>query len=334
MVVAPWSGSPGLVQQALAALGSGRYIHAVLEPTAVVRQLDLASGKERTLPPAYRLELTYDSKTGTNHAVFVVGGHAYSGAGSSQTDPAIRFFASGYRAALREGKAHVVRTTTVDGEKAVVLRFEVSGGFEHVTISAATHTPLRVTHVRSDPRAVPRVRSYRVVSVGSSDTTPRMPKADASSRVDSSATNPKPVTVAAAPAAFGRSPVWPGAAVGGTRLRSIMSEQLTTSLPPILRSGTGLSLSYRGSSETLTVQEAPNAHPIYGFPYVGYGMTLQPLPPEGQALVARGIGCADETGRSWQAQLRMHGLYVNICSPSRSLAIEAARALRTMPTTG
>jgi hypothetical protein len=338
VVVAPWSGSPGLVQQALAALGNGRYIHAVLEPTAVVRQLDLASGKERTLPPSYRIEMTYDAKTGTNHAVVVIGGRAYGGAGGAHRDPAISLFASGYRTALKEGKAHVVRATTIGGVAAVVVRFEVSGGFEYVTIPIATSTPLRVTYVQSDPRAVPRVRSFRVVAIGSSDSPPKMPVAHASSRVDSSATNPKPVTVATASTALGRSAVWPGAAVGGASLRSIMLEQLTTSFPPIYRTGEGLRFDYRGAGESLTIQEAASAHAIYGFPFVGIGMTLQPLPPEGQALVARGIGCGDfkpnktnNTRLWWQAQLRTHGLYVNICSPSRSLAVETARALRPMP---
>jgi opacity protein-like surface antigen len=337
-LVAPWNGTPGLLQQALAALGSGRYVHAVFQSTSVVRQVDLASGQERSLAP-FRIEFVYDTKTGANSVRIVGGAGGLVFGGPSPPNPAISGFATGYRAALAHGRARVVGTTTVYGERAVILRFKTGDGvsYEDVAVSAATHNPLRVAFVNVDPRGEQiGQRTYRVLAIGSSSSPPTLPKPPASTPTDqlsAFALDIRRLEVGTARAAFGHTLVWPGPAVAGATLRSIHLQSLTTTSGGSTSTATpGLELDYRGPRGALTVLEAAKAEAAYLFLTPRYGLDLYPIPAAGQALVAcDGCRVAGEPAHpSWRAQLRTHGLYVTIRSSRRDLVVAAARELVPM----
>jgi hypothetical protein len=342
LLVEPWKGSPELLQQALAAIGSGRYVHAVYQSTSIPSQIDVASGNERPLAPL-RIEAAYDTKTGASSIRGMVDGLVFAGGG--RPDPAISFFATGYRTALATGKAHVVGTTTVDGEKAVILRFTTHfttpdgnryPAHEDVAISTATHIPLRVTrwspHERFGPSST--TSTWRVLAIDSSNTRPTLPKPLViAPPVSAAATYIRPLHVSIARAAFGHTPVWPGPVVAGTALRWIHLERLTTTSVGNSSTGLGLQLDYRGPHGPLTVQETakPEAAAAYGFLTPNRGFDLYTIPAEGQAILGSiGFNAPDPAHPIWHAQLRTHGLYVTIQSPRRDLVVTAARQLVPM----
>jgi hypothetical protein len=329
-IVAPWRSSPGFVEQALAAIGSGRYVHVELQRLGVVRQLDLASGEERTLP-AVRSEQVYDSKTGLTYGRRGV---------ARSSDPAIRYFVTGYRTALQNGTAHVVGSAIVDGQKARILRFPSGNIFEDVAVSVATHKPLRIAqgNFSQNPR-LPRTAnafSYRVLAIDSSMTRPTLPKPKPHARVASRngiivIEELGPLRVRAARTALGRPAVWAGPVVAGAELRAIHLQRLVSSTS----TSRGLELDYRAPGGVITLQESVKPEAAYGFfgiPNAVVGLDVFTIPAPGQALVScEGCRSPGATPPEWRAQLRSHGLYVTIRSRVRSLVVAAARALEPMP---
>lgn len=340
-LVAPWSGGPNVVQQALAAIGNGRYVHAVFQSTtSAVRWVDLASG--RTRPVSVRSEWVYDTKTGTYDASAISGGLVRGGAPTSP-DPTVSRFASGYRNALAGGEAHVIGERIVDGNKATLIRFSIRDGLDHViayedvAVSVASHAPLwiRYVNVNAHRARVGRQVTYRVVSIGSSNERPTLPRAQVELLVTGNATDIRRVTAKSAEAAFGHTPLWPGQTIAGASLQSMRLQRVTTVLVSGFRlksSARGLRLDYRGPLAPLVIEQAASAQRGYGFWSATYG-TSGPLPPIGQAVLACD-GCSTAGGPPhpvWQAQLRKDGLFSTIRSPSRSLVLAAARALAPIP---
>lgn len=141
-----------LVDQALAAIGTGSTIHVVIEVPNVAEILDPKSGAAR--PVSNREEFWSDAKLGTifertvggvltNRVVFP---RSSWGAAAREW----RSFVSGYRKALREGSYHVVSKGQIDGKqvewitsKSVLSR----GAVEEVAISTATFKPLYVRYL-------------------------------------------------------------------------------------------------------------------------------------------------------------------------------------------
>ena len=244
---------------------------------------------------------------------------------------------TGYRTALANGKARVVATKTVYGEKAVILRFKTSDGlYEDVAVSTATHVPLRVSHGSFGGRGnpVPMGPTWRVLAIDSSRTWTRLPKAVVIARsMTAFDTYIRRVSVSTARAALGHTPVWPGPVVAGTTtLRSIELDRLTTTIGRNTSAARGLHLNYRGPQGALTVQEAAKAEAAGGFLTPKYGLDLYPIPAAGQALVVSDSYriAGGPAHLTWRAELRTHGLYVTISSTSRSLVVAAARALAPM----
>jgi hypothetical protein len=335
VLVSPWSGGPGLMQQALAALGSGRYLHLVLEsPTSSVSWIDLASGKRH--PVLTRVEWVYDTKTGAYDSRGLSGGFVMEGA--TMPDPVVSRFATGYRTALANGEARVVGDAIVGDVKATIIRFAIRlgtdrpVGYEDIAVSVTTRKPLQVAWRSLDARgkSVGRRDVQRVVSIGTTDARPRLPKASPSPSVVSFVTDVRPVTIGTAKAAFGHTSVWPGSTVAGATLSSIRLQRVTTSiaLPSSISRTLVLRLDYRAAQGALVVEEAPNAKRSYGSWPATLG-TRGPLSAAGRAVLwCDWCGAPSGSPRvTWHAQLRTSGLYVDIRSTNRSLVIAAARAL-------
>ena len=75
-VVAPWGGSGGFADRALAALGSGPVLHVVAHaqgPTGG-RLVDLSTGATTAITQEMEMEIWYDHKQGLKHSVLRSGG--------------------------------------------------------------------------------------------------------------------------------------------------------------------------------------------------------------------------------------------------------------------
>jgi hypothetical protein len=364
VLLAPWHGSPSFTQQALAAVGGGRYIYVILDSSdPYSKTIDLSSGRSR--PNIQRQETVYDTRTGSlenrfsfNEAVFEPQKQAPPSPG-----PLITNFVSGYRNALKSREARIVGETTVDGQEAKILRFSFpirdregkvvlkDRSYEDVAVATDSFTPLWIRlsyrvfpqeHLPESHVYAPPCPCTRVISIRSSDERPTLPTPRKWPRsVSGDVTDIRVVDPADASAALRHPALWAGAIVGETILQKVLLQQVTTELisGPVqnwrqLSSARGLRLEYRGDWRTLVIEEVATPQGGYGF-----GNGFQPLPPLGQASLACDLcqtprdtpGLLGDPSRVWAAQLRKDGLFVRIRSTSRSLVVHAARALRPTP---
>lgn len=263
VLVAPWRGGPSFVQQALAAVGTGRYVHAVLQtPEPYSQFLDLATGKTRL--SVNGPEFVYDTKTGAFESRAVFDGVVFPS--EEGPDPAVKNFASGYRTALRNGDARIIGETTVNGRKAKIIRFPIRfrvpparvstsgllrGGkldtnpfnehsfFEDVAVDTSSRSPLWIrSAIRQFDRRTgryPVVESpcpcRRIVSITSSDKRPTLPrphKITPTMRggIGGEATDLRRLDPADATAAFRHTAFWVGRTFEGTTLQKLRLQQL------------------------------------------------------------------------------------------------------------
>ena len=321
LLVAPWqSRGPSVVDRALAAVGAGPVVHAVVEyswPQDVV--VELASGVERER--VHRAEYWFDEQGGKLRASYSTDGsepieYAESGV-MLQLDPALGGFVTQYRDALANGHAQVVGDATVDGRPAKRIEFSPGSGgaVEEVTVDAKTYAPLSF-HSTYPPRR--RSPEWRVLTIESiprkaadfSVATPSQPRADTG---EVSAAHV--VSLATAERALGARPLWLGASFGGRALDSVELSQTTAFLSDgTKRQGVVVRLVYGSVRVSLGRDEA-------GKYAVGYGNDESPTPPEGSVAVT---GNASE---SWQGELRRGDFAVLISAPHRESVIAAARTL-------
>jgi hypothetical protein len=334
----------GFGQQALAAIGSGRYIDAELRPiTSTAAIIDLASGRVDSIP--LRWKVVYDTRTGTAFGRTTFAGVVFGGTGAS--DPFVRDFAGGYQRALASGDARVVTEIVVDGVRAQVIRFAtISGGItqrEDVAVSEMTHKPVQVRYsfVDEHGNVQPGASTFRVVRFESSDTMPALPRPSAGFRglselpaITGNATDIRDVSIKEASGALGHGALWPGEHVAGATLKRTRLQFVTTYLVSGFRMrshGTGLRLDYQKGNRDLVVEETTTAQRGYEFWTDRYG-TSGPLPPQGRAIMSCHLCTSTgRRGQVWQAQLRRDGLFVTIRSSQRRLVIAAARELVPTP---
>jgi hypothetical protein len=346
MLVVPLSrNGAGFGQKALAAIGSGRYIHAEMRPiTSPAATIDLATG--RVEPITERVEMAYDTRTGTAFGSTTFAGVVFGG--GSPSDPIVRTFAGGYQRALASGAARVVRRATVDGVDAQVIRFATTSfdgitAQEDVAVSETTHKPIRIRYASVDAHgtAYPGAMTFRVVRFGSSDSKPVLPRPSAgfehlgdTPALTGNASDIRDVSIGEASHALGHAAVWPGEHLAGTTLRRARLQFVTTMLVAGFRTtshATGLRLEYRKGTRELVVEQAASALMGYDFWSRVYG-TSGPLPPQGAAIMTCNLcSTASRHDRVWQAQLRRDGLFITIRSSERSLVIAAARSLVRTP---
>lgn len=362
LIAAPWRGGPSFVQQALAAVGKGRYVHVVLDDSTPSSEIiDLASGRSR--PSIQTTESVYDTRTGAVASRFSSNGAVFapSQGASVSPGPLLTNFALGYRRALEDGKARIVGETSVDSQEAKILRFPFAlrdrdgkvamTVYEDVAVAADSFAPLWIrsawtihphTNLPESYIYAPPCPCTRVLSIRSSDERPVLPTPRKWPRpVDGDVTDIRPVELLDTSAALRHPTLWPGGEVGETILQTITLQRVTTRLIsgavqnwPKLGSKRGLRLEYRGEWRSLVIEEAATPQAGYGF-----GSAVWPLPPLGQASLFCQLcqtprdtpGLLGDPPRVWAAQLHKDGLFIRIRSTSRSLVVRAARALRPMP---
>ncbi len=144
-------------------------------------------------------------------------------------------------------------------------------------------------------------------------------------------TDVRDLDAADASTALGHAALWAGRSIGGATLRRVRLQRVTTydtSVPrwPEIGNVAGLRLDYRGARGLVQIFQAASAQGGYSF-----GTSFQLLPPPGAAL----LGCYRCEVRGapplWLAQFRQSGLFVVVRSKSRSLVVQAARALAPIP---
>jgi hypothetical protein len=331
-LIAPWSGGPSFVQQALAALGGGRYVHAVFQGAQPdIRIVSLGSG--RTRPVTQRIEWVYDTKTSTIQTRYSLNGVALFSEQNGIPDPAVTGFANGYRKALANGRGRVIGETTFNGAKAKIIRFPLNlsngsanGLYEDVLVATDSHRPLLIRYRTLLHLRKARTVTYRVIAINSSNAQPRLSGLQPIPSLTGSATNVRQLGLARVANGLGHAALWPGETVGGATLRKLRLQRVTTSIlhsyPP--RSSThGLRLDYRAGTDSLVIEEAATPQYAYGFYSASIGAS-GPVPKVGEASLAH-------LQPAWQAQLHKNGLYITIRATERSLAIAAARALVPIP---
>ena len=341
VLVAPWNGGPTFTEQALAALGSGRYVHAVFQgPWPYIRIVSLRSG--RTQSAVERIEWVYDTKSSTLEWVASLNGVAQASDRNGISDPAVTDFADGYRSALANGKGRVIGETSVNGQRAKIIRLPISGSggpvlwYEDVLVSTDSHRPIMI-HYRTAPQPLPQVNeslTYRVVSIDSSDARQKLSTPQPLPSLDGTVTIIRKLDPSETATALRHTALWPGQTIAGATLQAVQLQRLTTSVinshPPRSINGLGLALDYRATTGSLVIQEATTPQYPYGFYDTARG-TSGPLPDVGKAsLTSPDPTQPTSTQNAWQAQLRKNGLYITIRSPNKSLVISAARALTPM----
>lgn len=321
LVVVPWPGSGGgVVEEALAAVGDGQVIHAIVStqvPDNV--RVDLASAS--TSPVTIAVETWYDRsseelRARIRHEGVVVVDTAGPAAGRAVpgvSDLGDRLFVLRYRDALAGGDARVTRRDRLDGRPVIWLDVDLGDRSAQVIIDADSYLPVAFTDVTEQRRRW-AVRAFETVSRDEGDfvpdTTPMVP---AGGRVVStSVTNAARVRVVA-----GFPLVWPGESVADQSLDSVVVETLESA-----DSGNpsrGVAFRYRGDADLL-VRVAPRPEPALGFVRRELTFGLNPIPADTMIDVIRGDG-------SWLGQMRSRDLYVAIESSRLDVVVAAARAL-------
>jgi hypothetical protein len=317
LLVAPWQGhGPSFVDRALAAVGNGPVIHAVVAfsgPNDVVVNLATGDERERT----HRNEFWWDGELGALRTRNSTDGGAPTDFATrdplfAHVDPADGGFAMDYRDALERGDARVVGDAQVDGRPAKRIEFGPNrgGGTQEVTVDAETFAPLVIQTTYPNGRRTPPVHVVAIESLPyrESDFTPIK-----SERVWSSSgrvTEGRDVTLDEATRALGKVPLGLGRAPDSVQL-SHVSATLTdgSKLGGIL-----VRLSYGDVRVSVASDRA-------GSFALGFGESEFPTPPQGS------IAVTGNDADGWQGDLRQEDFAVMISAPTKARVVAAARAL-------
>ena len=268
LLVSPWSGNGGLVQRALAAVGTGEVLHVVFTeqpgPPGWYDAVSLPSGTP--LPdPTFREEVWYDQsrsleKTvtslpdGADDAVFgqsvlspqgdhnaagrmtnaitMDGNKATPSAGpQASLEPALTDFVDEYQSALASGKASRTGAGQVDGHEVIWL---------HIAADPSQHYPAMDVAIDSSTYAPVQVRTDDADPVQLDVSEIDTQAYDASLFAPPTVTSPvssttgatAPIDATQAPGVLGGQAVWLGQSWNGYQLVGVAQEQFTDSYAP------------------------------------------------------------------------------------------------------
>lgn len=326
-VVAPWHGhGDGFVGRALAAMGHGPVLHAVIESTVPNETIvTLSSGRERPVPQT--LEYWYDADRGSLRAISSTNGGVVVDAlvprnsTEPRLDPALTAFVSRYRDALKSGEAREVGKGTFDGRSVIWLRFDYRSFGERVGIDAQTYRPVVIEPL--GPQGKPVAPIWTVTEIG---TGPYRPSDfNAGKAVANLSISSRLRTIAPSSAArlVGWTPVWLGRAFRGLPFQSAQLQLLSHDPPVPRRTTKGVYFAYGRGTDRIQISEATTRESIYWLAPGG-------VPAPGTALLRRlPVRGSGPIKRDCQAQVRAAGVWVTIEGWNRaaSLCVDAARAL-------
>ncbi|MDX6514070.1 MAG: hypothetical protein QOE36_3574 [Gaiellaceae bacterium] len=353
-LVAPWQDrGPSVVDRALAAVGPGPVVHAVVEyswPRDVI--MNISTGQERQR--VRRTEYWYDAERKELHTRLITDGmqiteivetrtHAWSDIGDfptqgfePQLDPALAGFVTGYRKALASGEAKIVGDTRVDGRDAKVIRIPIVRGnaVEEVVVDAHSYAPIRFHATYPGQRRSP---DWRVVTIESLQRDPSFfahPAQSAPRPTGGSATEGREISLADAHGVLGRAPLWLGATFGNAKIESVQLGPVTAELTDGTKvDGSVVRITYANGARVSQAIDPAGAYAL-GMDDGGD----PPAPPGSMAVTSDAAAAAAGTrppsvhgGGHWQAELRLDGVWLTLDASSREQLLAAARALTPMP---
>lgn len=335
-LAAPWGErGPTTVERALAALGSGPVLHAVVEYSGDDAIVDLESGREQRR--VHRTEYWYDSGRETLRVRESTDGirvrelvatpeGGYSDTGSFETgnprewlEPTLAAFATGYREVLASGDATLVGETTVDGRKAKLVAFRRSSGeVTTVTVDAETSRPLQFSSTYRGGRRSPL---FTVAAIESMLREPGLfapPELSPPRPTAGEMREGEPIELDRAASELEATPVWLGRSFGG---RAVGVVELTRGVTELTDGRKVPAKVVRIAYGRVRLSQASTSGGAY---MIGMEDGGDPPPPAGSIAITRGFGRSD----AWEGEFRSHGLYVRVTAPSREQLLEAARSLR------
>ncbi len=337
-LLAPWGErGPDVVEQALAALGSGAVMHAVVEYSAEDAIVDLETG--RSTPRVHRTEYWYDDSHSVLRAKVSTDGERVSeivatprggvsdigrwtnGPAGAVLDPLLTEFATGYRQALEDGHAREVGRTTVEGRDAVVLEIERSKiETTTVIVDNETHRPLQFYSTYAGGRRSPTLTVVEVETLSREPSQFADPAPSPVRPTTGMGTQGEPVTFDEAQRALGTRPLWLGGRFVGSSYPVVERSRMTVTLSDgRTLAGTVVRLRY-GQIHVAMARE-PDAEFILGTD------TGEPMPPAGSIAITHDWGGP----RYWSGKLRSHGFWVTIVAATRKDLLDAARSLERAP---
>ena len=329
-VLIPQLGSrASLTGKALAAIGDGPVIHAVLSSdvspaTGGAERINLATGQPVALKQT--ADVWFDSRSSTMRTVMRLNGQVFETVlqrpgesftsegpvqgGASVGDPLFTVFARDYRDALKTGQAHEAGRASIRGRDGTWLEFPTrfSGMVVRVAVSD-DGAPLVEQMVRTGHPSGPLVYVESIESVDSTSGLNDTVQVTEPSAVTATA---EPATPEAAKTHLGEKLAWAGDALNGLRLAGATTGELR--------------LEYLSAP----ARSVPVASLVYGDLNSDFVRMQESTDPA--SLRWRGIipprGSADLFAST--ARTQIDGLYVLIDASTPELAQKAARALSEM----
>jgi hypothetical protein len=332
VLAAPWGGGgPSVVEDALAAIGNGPVVHAVVEYSGDDAIVDLATGRSR--PRVHRIEYWYDesrqqfrsrlSTDGVRTSEQVVTaqrscsdlGCAANDGLTAHLDPALTGFTTGYREALEAGDASVTGKARIEGRDVELLTFsDGSGATTTVAVDAATYRPVRFSSTYPGGRRSPPFTVVAIESLSREEDAFAPPTLSPPRPTSGEVSAGEEITLARAEKALGRAPLW----LGRDALEQVELQRTRTEISDGRRvAGVVVRLRYR----TMQVGLATTAAGGYA---LGVGDGVDPAPPRGSIAIGRDWGGP----RRWYGELRLRGFWVTLVAETRDELLTAARALR------
>jgi hypothetical protein len=326
-----------LVDQAIAAIGSGRMIHVVLDEGRTTQLVDLRTGKTTLLQS--QVEVWSDPKFGTVWLSTLDGKPTQRISAPAKNAGAIswwRPYVVGYRAQLRSGAFHLIGTGQIAGQpvewiasKPFTIIQASSGvlreGVTEIAISRATYKPL---YFRQRFNGVVAYESG--VRVITAETLPPTPALFAHPTIpfgpglglNSGGGTGIPTTLHDARVAMNPDPVVPPARIDGLRRTWIgLPEYLAPPYNSYRDQIGGVELYYGSLDYT--------GHPTYRGAYA----SITEFPHRNAVVTFNGLSLFREnaailtTHTDTIATMKTHGLYVIIQARSQAEALAAAQAL-------
>jgi hypothetical protein len=356
-LVAPWKGAErvGILDRALAAVGDEPVLHVVFRGDWGGMLVDLKTGDRK---PLYgEREVWFDPDRGLVHHVSRFGGgveheEVYK---RNKKDRELTVLWQDYRQALEQGTARVVGEDVVDGVPVYwiivrsLVRPDVADDKDHelaqqVAVSRETFKPvaMKYTRDRQPTREIERILLFETVPLDEADFKSESGASVSGRPMRSCST---PTKLGNASEILGRAPLWLGPEYEGLPLAQTRKDSLAIGQsrdgsgykggrPDYGREHTGVVFFYG------TLGDDPSTSGSYTMPllterYVEIAQTtdrelltpgapMKYVPPKGSIVVGPGVS----------GYFVRDGVYITIRGADDKLILDAARALRPMPSAG
>ena len=340
LAVAPWRGAEraGILDRALAAVGDGPVLHAVVREGWGADVIDVETGESTWLKG--EREVWYDPARGL-HSVSRLGGarqreQLWTPAKVPRFEAnTFGFLADGYRQALEGDDARLLGPGVAQGIPVYWIRVDAEVQTERdgphewahdVAVSRENYEPVATRETRDGkPNAGLPILKIEMLASGEGDFTKGAPSwADAA--VDRERADQ--VKLSEAAAALGREPLWLGSEYSGLRLAKVGQRTTIVRRGQVTEPHKAVQLVY--SNDALSPGPVP-LRPNYDGPFVVVHQSVDPravfffraapgyAPPQGSMLSFGGF-----------AIMKHDGFYVAIQASNEKLLLPAARALKPL----